>query len=124
MSRMLACLTLIFSTAGVLGACAPTIADVRLFQAKPPVPYRVLGLVNGMGPNEASAMQAMMQNAANLGANGAIVQSNRMLGRQHVIAAQAIQYQGQLPPPQAAPQGGAMVEPSSAPPQAPPQAPF
>jgi hypothetical protein len=106
-----------------LSACAPTIADVRVFQVKPPVPYRVLGMVNGNGPNQASAMQAMMQNAANLGANGVIVKGQKQVASQVIITAEAINYQGPLPPPGARPAPGAAGPGAAAGGAAPPAAP-
>ena len=105
-----------------LMACAPSISDVRVFQVKPPVPYKVLGMVNGNGPNDASAMQAMMQSAANLGANGVIVKGTKKIASQVIITAEAIRYQGPLPPPGAKPAAPAAGTPGAgAPPAAPPQ---
>ncbi|MCK5798985.1 MAG: hypothetical protein KAI47_17455 [Deltaproteobacteria bacterium] len=121
MSRTLWMVAAVALLAQGLWACAPSIADVRIFHAKPPVPYRVLGMVSGNGPNEASAMQAVLQNAVEVGANGVIVQGQRQLGRQVIIRAEAISYQGPLPPPGAQAADPGAGAPLGAPPAAPPQ---
>ncbi|MBW2732443.1 MAG: hypothetical protein JRH20_08605 [Deltaproteobacteria bacterium] len=83
-------------------ACAP--AQVRVFSAKPAVPHRILGMVSGQGPNEASAIHDCVAQAHKVEANGIVVVSKRMLGKLFVIRAQAIHYSGQLPPENAPPQ--------------------
>lgn len=88
-----------FAFACIATGCASSGANVYIFSAKPPVPYKVLGLVNGAGPNRPSAMQAMMDNAYRVGANGVIVSGEKTLGSQLVVQGEAILYQGQLPPP-------------------------
>lgn len=86
-----------------LTACVPP--RVHVFSAKPQVPYRVLGMVSGQGPNEASAIHDCVAEAHKVEANGIIVVSKRTLGSLFVIRAQAILFSGEVPP--AAPPPGA-----------------
>ena len=96
----------IISNAVLLVLCLAPLAcshsGVHVFGAKPPIPYRVLGMVNGSGPNEASAMASVVENAQQVGANGVIMTGRKMLGSLVVVNGQAILYSGDLPPEQPA----------------------
>lgn len=85
----------LFFVALWVAACVPP--QVRVFSAKPAVPYRVLGMVSGQGPNEASAIHDCVAQAHKVNANGIVVVSKRMLGKLFVIRAEAISYSGEVP---------------------------
>lgn len=78
-----------------IGACPS--AHVHVFSARPQLPMRVLGMLNGSGPNEATAMEDLVRQAQNMEANGLVIIEQKALGRLVVIRAEAIRFRGRLP---------------------------
>jgi hypothetical protein len=84
--------------APVFTACSP--AHVHVFSARPQLPMKVMGMLNGSGPNEASAMENLIEQAQKMEANGVVIIERKMIGRLFVIRAEVIRYRGKLPPQQ------------------------
>jgi|GEM_PF-5706998 hypothetical protein len=79
----------LFTSAMALMACA-TASRLDVLHAPPAGVFRVLGMVSGSGPNQASAMDHMKSQAAGLGANALLMIGSRRAGNTVIVRAKAL----------------------------------
>lgn len=95
MNRVLSAVFLVVVLA--IGACSSR--PVRVLHSAPGGAYRTLGMLSGQGPNEATAMGSVIDQAERMEADAVIVVNQRPLGQTIIISARAIRYLGPPPPP-------------------------
>lgn len=86
-----------------LVACSHS-QPLQILHSAPDSAYRTLGMLSGQGPNEASAMQEIVRQAEQMGADAVVVVGQRPVGKVVIVTAKAIAWTGpppgQAPPPQ------------------------
>lgn len=81
----------------IVAGCSHT-QPVELLRAPPEAAYRTLGMVSGQGENLSTALDAVAMQAERLGADAAVVVSERPVGGVIIVTARAIRYVA--PPPE------------------------